>query len=173
MISFYLGGARSGKSGLAEQEVALSQQPAIYIATSRPSASMQPRIRLHKAQRPTSWKTLEIPLDLSRTLADIDKPNQTIIIDCLTLWLTNHLMAQSSLEDEIKQLSTRLAQMQSHCVVVSTECGQSLIPKDALSLKFVAASGEMHQAISHVANKVFFCQSRIAIPVKTSKESHS
>ncbi|MDO6620527.1 MULTISPECIES: bifunctional adenosylcobinamide kinase/adenosylcobinamide-phosphate guanylyltransferase [unclassified Shewanella] len=170
MISFYLGGARSGKSSLAELEVSQTRLPVLYIATSRPSASMQERIRLHKQQRPDSWQTLEVPVDLVTSLIKHDKPEQTIIIDCLTLWLTNQLLAQHCLKQAIEELAKTLANMQSHCVLVSTECGQSLIPEDKMSQLFVNASGEMHQIIAEIADKVTFCQSKIANTLKMPKE---
>ncbi|MGS0681600.1 bifunctional adenosylcobinamide kinase/adenosylcobinamide-phosphate guanylyltransferase [Shewanella sp. 125m-7] len=167
MISLYLGGARSGKSGLAEQEVIDAERETIYIATARASRSMADRISLHKAQRPNHWTTVEVPLELSRNLKALDAKQRIIIIDCLTLWLTNQLMVKHCLMEQIEQLCRTLNSLQCHVVLVSTEVGQSLIPDDEMSQQFVNFSGLMHQKIAAIADKVCFCQGGIAIPLKT------
>ncbi|RTR38684.1 bifunctional adenosylcobinamide kinase/adenosylcobinamide-phosphate guanylyltransferase [Shewanella canadensis] len=166
MISLYIGGARSGKSGLAEQEVSDIALPTTYIATATASVSMAERIALHREQRPDEWKTEEIPLELASALTQIDTKQSVIIIDCLTLWLTNQLMAKHCLIDEIERLCDTFTSLQCHLVLVSTEVGQSLIPDDEMSQQFVTASGLMHQKIAAIADKVSFCQSKIAICLK-------
>lgn len=168
MISFYLGGARSGKSGLAEQEVSQMQLPTTYIATANASDSMSSRIALHQQQRPASWVTREVPLTLTQSLLQLDKADSVIIVDCLTLWLTNHLVANNSLETEIDALCQTLASLNSHVVLVSTEVGHNLIPDDEMSYQFVIASGLMHQQIAAIAHKVNFCQAKLAISLKES-----
>lgn len=166
MISLYIGGARSGKSSLAEQEVMAFALPTTYIATATASVSMAERIALHREQRPSDWTTAEIPLELSATLTQLDSKQSVIIIDCLTLWLTNQLMAEHCLIDEIDRLCHTLTSLQCHLVLVSTEVGQSLIPDDEMSQQFVTASGLMHQQIAAIADKVNFCQGKIAICLK-------
>ncbi|WP_299805246.1 bifunctional adenosylcobinamide kinase/adenosylcobinamide-phosphate guanylyltransferase [uncultured Shewanella sp.] len=171
MISLYLGGARSGKSGLAEQEVINAALPTTYIATATASISMASRIALHQAQRPSEWSTREVPLELASSLKQLDGKQSIIIIDCLTLWLTNQLMAkQESVEHDLMQqidlLCHTLASLESHIVLVSTEVGQSLIPDDAMSQEFVHYNGLMHQKIALLADKVFFCQAGIALNLK-------
>jgi adenosylcobinamide kinase/adenosylcobinamide-phosphate guanylyltransferase len=166
MISLYIGGARSGKSGLAEQEVITHALPTTYIATATASASMAERITLHQQQRPSRWATLETPLALAAVLKKADQQHSVIIVDCLTLWLTNQLMAGHDLNAEIEQLCHTITSLQCHLVLVSTEVGQSLIPDDDMSQAFVSASGLMHQKIAAIADKVNFCQGKIAICLK-------
>ncbi|WOT06765.1 bifunctional adenosylcobinamide kinase/adenosylcobinamide-phosphate guanylyltransferase [Shewanella youngdeokensis] len=171
MISLYIGGARSGKSGLAEQEVIAHTSPTTYIATATPSTSMAERITLHQQQRPRSWTTLETPLALATALKSADQPNSVIIVDCLTLWLTNQLMAQNNLSEQIEQLCHTISSLQCHLVLVSTEVGQSLIPDDDMSQAFVAASGIMHQKIAAIADNVYFCQAKLAVNLKAPVRS--
>ncbi|NRB24071.1 bifunctional adenosylcobinamide kinase/adenosylcobinamide-phosphate guanylyltransferase [Shewanella sp.] len=166
MISLYIGGARSGKSYLAEKEIGQLQQATTYIATALNSASMQARIALHRHQRPSAWTTRETPIELSGTLRDIDCANRCIIIDCLTLWLTNQLMEEACLDTEIDRLCQTLLAMESHVVLVATEVGQSLIPLDDMSQEFVSASGEMLQKIATIADRVIFCQGALALVLK-------
>ncbi len=169
MISLYIGGARSGKSGLAEQEVINIALPTTYIATATASVSMADRIALHREQRPNDWITAEIPLELASALIESDRKQSVIIVDCLTLWLTNQLMAEHCLIDEIERLCHTLTSLQCHLVLVSTEVGQSLIPDDEMSQQFVTASGLMHQKIAAIADKVNFCQGKIAICLKETE----
>lgn len=171
MISLYIGGTRSGKSGLAEQEVIKYALPTTYIATATVSASMAERISLHQQQRPSHWTTLETPLALAAALKSADKPHRVIIVDCLTLWLTNQLMAGHDLNAEIVLLCHTINSLQCHLVLVSTEVGQSLIPDDDMSQAFVAASGLMHQKIASIADSVYFCQAKMAISLKASVSS--
>lgn len=167
MISLFIGGARSGKSSLAEQQIIQYQLPTTYIATARNSQSMQARIVLHQAQRPSHWATTEVPLELCQVLSQIDAPNTCIIIDCLTLWLTNQLMINTSLDTVTTKLCNTLASLQSHVVLVATEVGQSLIPDDDMSEVFVCASGEMLQKIAQIATNVTFCGAGLAHKLKS------
>lgn len=171
MISLYIGGARSGKSTLAETDISHWQRPINYIATATNSNSMQSRIALHRQQRPQTWITHEVPLHLSQMLVEIDNQDRVIIVDCLTLWLTNQLMARACLKTQIASLCQTVSQLQSHVVLVSTEVGQGLIPLDDISQQFVGASGEMHQAIAAIADQVFFCQSGFATCLKNTSTS--
>lgn len=166
MISLYIGGARSGKSSMAENEIDQLQLATTYIATARNSASMQARIALHQHQRPAEWTTREVPIELSDTLRDIDCANSCIIVDCLTLWLTNQLMAKACLDTEIDRLCHTLFGMRSHVVLVSTEVGHSLIPLDDMSQEFVRASGEMLQKIATIADSVIFSQGALPLVLK-------
>lgn len=182
MISFYLGGARSGKSGLAEAWIKTNcstEAKVTYVATARPYASMEDRIALHKAQRPSSWLCIEEPLELAHLLETTSVTNKAIseidnehwiIIDCLTLWLTNHMMNASNLKHEINSLCHVLSKYQgdsdTHIILVSTEVGLGLIPEDDMSQEFVIASGALQQAVAAVADRVVFCQSGLPISLK-------
>ncbi|MBR9727948.1 bifunctional adenosylcobinamide kinase/adenosylcobinamide-phosphate guanylyltransferase [Shewanella intestini] len=167
MISLYIGGARSGKSAMAEQALASCiTQPITYIATANATRSMSARIALHQQQRPSQWQTLEAPLALAETLQQIDYPDNVIIVDCLTLWLTNQLLAKHNLTAAVTQLCNTLRTTNSHIVLVSTDVGQSLIPDDDMSRAFVNASGLMLQHISAIADNVYYCQAKQPIVLK-------
>ena len=170
MISLYIGGSRSGKSGLAENEIIQLNQPTNYVATALNSASMRARILLHQNQRPSKWLTKEVPIALSEALSQENVADTCIIVDCLTLWLTNQLMADACLEDEIEQLCQTLVTMKANVVLVCTEVGQSLIPLDEMSQKFVCASGDMLQKIAHIANNVTFCQGGLSFLLKSTSD---
>ena len=170
MISLYIGGARSGKSSLAEHEIIQLNQPTTYVATALNSSSMQARILLHQNQRPSEWLTKEVPLALSDVLRHVNAEHTCIIVDCLTLWLTNQLMEKACLETEIEQLCQTLVTMQAHVVLVCTEVGQGLIPLDDMSQQFVSASGEMLQKIARIADNVTFCQGGLPLILKNASD---
>ncbi|SDJ77977.1 adenosylcobinamide kinase /adenosylcobinamide-phosphate guanylyltransferase [Ferrimonas sediminum] len=165
MISLYLGGARSGKSGLAEAWCLASSQRVLYVATARSHPSMAERIELHRQRRPDHWRCIEEPLNLVRLLEQADA-DELLLIDCLTLWLTNQLLAGVDLDREIDRLCRALGQCRAQVVLVSTEVGQGLIPDDSISRRFVSASGQMHQAIAAIARRVQWCQAGIERPLK-------
>ncbi|AZG73296.1 bifunctional adenosylcobinamide kinase/adenosylcobinamide-phosphate guanylyltransferase [Shewanella livingstonensis] len=168
MISLFIGGARSGKSGLAEAFITAQAQgePIIYVATAEAAPSMQQRIALHQQRRPKEWAVIEEPYALVDVLLDNSDVNQWIIIDCLTLWLTNHLIAASDLKQQIARLIYGLQRTNANIVLVSTETGLGLIPDDEMSQQFVIASGELHQAVATCADNVIFCQANLANVLK-------
>ncbi|WP_282109561.1 bifunctional adenosylcobinamide kinase/adenosylcobinamide-phosphate guanylyltransferase [Shewanella algicola] len=170
MISLFMGGARSGKSALAEaficSQAAKTQQQISYVATAQVEPSMKQRIELHQQRRPNTWRVIEEPFDLVSLLTANDYSHQWLIIDCLTLWLTNHLIAGNDLNLQITKLIAGLKQTQAHVVLVSTETGLSLVPEDDMSQQFVIASGELHQAVATSADNVIFCQASLANVLK-------
>ncbi|BDY05241.1 bifunctional adenosylcobinamide kinase/adenosylcobinamide-phosphate guanylyltransferase [Ferrimonas sp. YFM] len=165
MIHLYLGGARSGKSSLAEDRAYRWPGQVVYVATARSHPSMAERIELHRKRRPVSWHCIEEPLALAELIAQA-QAGQLLLIDCLTLWLTNQMMAEADLNQARDQLVTALASSAAEVVLVSTEVGQGLIPDDPMSQAFVAAAGELHQAIAQEANSVTFCQAGHPIVLK-------
>lgn len=181
MISLYLGGARSGKSGLAEQYI--HDQTAIiealhrdqpdraaqvisYIATAVAHPTMLERIALHQSRRPDSWLCIEEPLDLVGVIERRNTDNHWIIIDCLTLWLTNQLMSSNNLIQQCDDLVAALKRTQANVILVSTEIGLGLIPDDDMSIEFAIASGGLHQSIANIADRVAYCQSGIELMIK-------
>ncbi|TKB50276.1 bifunctional adenosylcobinamide kinase/adenosylcobinamide-phosphate guanylyltransferase [Ferrimonas sediminicola] len=165
MIHLFLGGARSGKSSLAEALCHRWPGQVVYVATARSHPSMAERIELHRRRRPQSWHCVEEPLALARLLAEAGE-DQLLLIDCLTLWLTNQMMAGACLDQATEGLIGALSACRAEVVLVSTEVGQGLIPDDPMSRAFVVAAGELHQGIARVADRVSFCQAGHPIPVK-------
>lgn len=131
MLQLILGGARSGKSRHAEQTAKSFACPVIYIATAEArDAEMRERIRHHQSQRPVEWNLVEAPLDLVDQLLAHDHDNQVILIDCLTLWLSNLLIIedvhfQSQQCDRLVQI---LPTLKSDVIMVSNETGLGVVP---------------------------------------------
>lgn len=160
MQELYLGGARSGKSRLAEQRAVESGKQKIYLATATAGdGEMSERIRLHRQQRAEQqWLTIEEPIALADMLVAQDSPDHCILVDCLTLWLTNLLLDNDSdcFQRERQALLDCLPKLQSHVIFVSNEVGQGVIPMDALSRRFVDESGFLHQRLAQQLDRVVF-----------------
>lgn len=167
MIQFWLGGARSGKSAQAEQFALHSGKQVHYIATAESHHSMAERIALHQARRPAGWILHEVPFELSETIQQLNQPDNLILVDCLTLWLTNQLLG-NNLHTACEQFLQTLAEVRTDLLLVANEVGTGLIPEDEISQQFVIAAGELHQQIARVAHRVCYCRAGFATPVKGS-----
>ncbi|KNZ28789.1 bifunctional adenosylcobinamide kinase/adenosylcobinamide-phosphate guanylyltransferase, partial [Acinetobacter baumannii] len=144
MLQLILGGARSGKSRLAEQTAISMQLAVTYVATAQAlDPEMQSRIAHHQNQRPAHWSLVEEPLFLAKTLQKIDRPNQIILVDCLTLWLTNLLLLedQNIQQFECEQLLKILPTLESEVILVSNETGLGVVPLGEISRRFVDEAG--------------------------------
>ncbi|MEQ1120480.1 bifunctional adenosylcobinamide kinase/adenosylcobinamide-phosphate guanylyltransferase [Acinetobacter seifertii] len=172
MLQLILGGARSGKSRLAEQMAISTQLPVTYVATAQAlDPEMQSRIAHHQNQRPVHWALVEEPLFLANALKKIDQPNQIILVDCLTLWLTNLLLLedQSVQQFECEQLLKVLPTLESEIILVSNETGLGVVPLGEISRRFVDESGRLHQALGQIADKVVFCVAGFPMILKGEK----
>lgn len=172
MLQLILGGARSGKSRLAEQTAISMQLAVTYVATAQAlDPEMQNRIAHHQNQRPADWSLVEEPLFLAKTLQKIDQPNQIILVDCLTLWLTNLLLLddQNVQEFECEQLLDVLPKLQSEIILVSNETGLGVVPLGEISRRFVDEAGRLHQALGQIADKVMFCVAGFPMILKGEK----
>ena len=153
-LSLVIGGARSGKSGLAERLVTGSGRTRRYIATAEAwDDEMRDRITRHRADRGQGWITVEAPLDLTAALAKAD-PTEVVLVDCATLWLTNHLLAEHDLAAETAALLAALAACAAPVVVVSNEVGWGIVPDNALARAFRDAQGRLNQQIAAEAGLV-------------------
>ncbi|QNX03837.1 bifunctional adenosylcobinamide kinase/adenosylcobinamide-phosphate guanylyltransferase [Acinetobacter seifertii] len=172
MLQLILGGARSGKSRLAEQTAISTQLPVTYVATAQAlDPEMQSRIAHHQNQRPAHWSLIEEPLFLANALKKIDQPNQIILIDCLTLWLTNLLLLddQNIQQFECDQLLKVLPTLESEIILVSNETGLGVVPLGEISRRFVDEAGRLHQALGQIADKVVFCVAGFPMILKGEK----
>ncbi len=177
-IHLVLGGARSGKSRFAEQLAINSGKEVIYIATATIyDDEMQQRINRHIDDRPSHWLTVEEPLELAKTLKQHAGPNTCLLVDCLTLWLTNLLMAEQNQEatDSKKvqsfaeyktELLAVLPQLAGQIILVSNEVGQGIVPLGELSRCFVDEAGWLHQDIAAIAQEVSFITAGLAQKLK-------
>lgn len=153
-LSLVLGGARSGKSRIAEALVALSGRPRVYVATAQAfDGEMADRIARHQADRGPDWITQEAPLHLAPVLSQVAS-DHVVLLDCATLWLSNHLLAESDLAAEADGLVAALAACAAPVVVVSNEVGWSIVPENALARRFRDEQGRLNQRLAGVAGLV-------------------
>ncbi|MGE8643464.1 MULTISPECIES: bifunctional adenosylcobinamide kinase/adenosylcobinamide-phosphate guanylyltransferase [Acinetobacter] len=172
MLQLILGGARSGKSRLAEQIAKDSGLSVVYIATAQAlDDEMQQRIEHHRQQRPEHWQVCEEPIYLADRLLQCDQPNQLILVDCLTLWLTNLLLSEDTtlLQQQTEKLLAVLAQLQAQVILVSNETGLGVVPMGEISRRFVDEAGRLHQALGQLAHKVTFCVAGFPMILKDEK----
>ncbi|WP_151748628.1 bifunctional adenosylcobinamide kinase/adenosylcobinamide-phosphate guanylyltransferase [Acinetobacter lactucae] len=172
MLQLILGGARSGKSRLAEQTAISMQLPVTYVATAQAlDSEMQSRIAHHQNQRPAHWSLVEEPLFLAKILQKIDGPNQIILVDCLTLWLTNLLLLDDPnvQQFECEQLLKVLPTLESEIILVSNETGLGVVPIGEISRRFVDEAGRLHQRLGQIADKVMFCVAGFPMILKGEK----
>ena len=152
-----LGGARSGKSLYAEKLIEGQGGACVYLATGQAGdQEMAERIRRHRARRGKRWRTVEEPLDVAGALRREAGPNSAILVDCLTLWLSNLIAAGRDTEAETSRLVAALADPGGPVVLVSNEVGLGLVPDHALSRRFRDDSGRVHQVVAAAADRVVF-----------------
>lgn len=169
-IIFITGGARSGKSRFAEQLALGLGSPLGYLATGRAGdTEMASRIARHQARRGVAWQTVEEPLDLVGVLADHDGYFQAVLIDCVTLWLTNLLMKYddaSRVLSEVRALTSAFATLRTPLILVSNEVGMGIIPENRLARVFCDLSGESNELIAQAADEVYVTFSGIPLKLK-------
>ncbi|WP_334193065.1 bifunctional adenosylcobinamide kinase/adenosylcobinamide-phosphate guanylyltransferase [Pararhodobacter sp.] len=166
-VTLILGGARSGKSALAERLALLSTKDApVYLATAQAwDDEMRARIALHRVQRDgQGWLTREEPLNLAALLSDIK--DQTVLVDCLTLWLTNHLLAEHDLAAETEILLAALAGRRAPTLLVSNEVGLGIVPDNALARRFRDEAGRLNQRVAALADTVVFTAAGLPLVLK-------
>ena len=181
MIELILGGARSGKSALAEQRAAESGLAVTYIATAQAGdAEMARRIAHHQARRAGHWALLEEPLHLAAALVNHAAAGRCLLVDCLTLWLTNLLYAGSAAQQaeagaavdcpllafETAALLDCLPNLPGRVILVSNEVGLGIVPLGATTRLYVDDAGRMNQAIARIAQRVTFVAAGLPLELK-------
>ena len=156
MKTLILGGARSGKSALAEQLAARSQLPVTCIVTARAlDPAMEARIAAHRRRRPAGWQLVEAPLQLAAALRDTAQPERCLLVDCLAVWLSNLLVEREQApDDEIEALHALLPSLPGELLLVSAEAGLGVVPAGALSRAFVDHCGLLHQRLAAGCDRV-------------------
>jgi len=150
-----LGGQRSGKSRYAEAIVRASSRTPVYIATATAGDDeMRARIAAHRAGRGADWLTIEEPLELAAALAGAARPDRALLVDCLTLWLSNLLAADRPLEAEFERLTDALRDLACPVALVSNEVGSGIIPENALARRYADALGILNQRIAAAVEQV-------------------
>jgi len=165
-LTFVLGGARSGKSAHAESLATASPAPWTYVATGQAfDTEMEERIAHHRDRRGEGWRTVEAPLNLADALQAVPE-GRPVLLDCLTLWLTNHMLAESDLHAQTAQLLAVLAQPRGPWFVVSNEVGLGIVPENALARRFRDEAGRLNQQVAAIAGSVLFMAAGLPIKVK-------
>lgn len=166
-----LGGCRSGKSSYAlELAESVSDSNRLYIATCVPyDAEMKDRVDRHQSERDETWTTVETPLQLSESVIKESKTSDVILVDCLTLWVTNLLLDGKSEEEifeEVKKLSEAIEK--SHCpvILVSNEVGAGIVPENKLARQFRDIAGFVNQKMAKSVPAVFFTAAGIPLKIK-------
>ncbi len=163
-LTLVLGGARSGKSRYAEGLI--GDRPAVYVATAQAyDDEMRDRLAAHRARRGPNWTTVEEPLDLPGALARLadDRP---VLVDCLTLWLSNLLLAERDIEAEAGRLLDGLSACPGPVVLVSNEVGLGIVPDNALARRFRDHAGTLHQRLGQLAHSVVFVAAGLPLMLK-------
>ncbi|MCI2394267.1 bifunctional adenosylcobinamide kinase/adenosylcobinamide-phosphate guanylyltransferase [Aliiroseovarius sediminis] len=167
-LTLVLGGAASGKSDYAERLVATTGRPLVYIATAQSyDAEMSAKIEHHQTRRGPQWRTVEAPLDPAPALGQAD-PTQVILLDCATMWLSNHLLAGTKLPDAEGQLLRALTNCPAPVVIVSNEVGAGIVPENALARKFRQAQGELNQRLARQSDLVITVMAGLPLCLKGS-----
>lgn len=165
-LTFLLGGARSGKSAHAERLVTTLPSPWIYLATAEAwDEEMRARIASHQARRGEGWRTINAPLQLADVLDKIES-GVPVLVDCLTLWLSNHMLAENDVDTECARLTGLLSNPRGPWFVVSNEVGQGIVPDNALGRRFRDAQGRLNQMAATAADEVLLMVAGIPMKVK-------
>jgi adenosylcobinamide kinase / adenosylcobinamide-phosphate guanylyltransferase len=155
LITLVLGGARSGKSRYAERLVEGAASCGTYCATAEAGdAEMAERIAAHRARRGPFWLTVEAPLALAQAISAEAAPERPILVDCLTLWLSNLLLAGRQPDEEARALCRILHETAGSVVLVSNEVGMGLVPETPVGRRFRDAAGRLNQDVAALADRV-------------------
>ena len=181
MKELIIGGARSGKSTLAEKRALESGLRVIYVATAQAlDGEMQQRIAVHRARRPADWGLVEAPLDLAATLQRHAAPETCLLVDCLTLWLSNLLFAGESarqveagqkvdcprLAGETQALIDLLPHLPGRVIMVSNEVGWGIVPMAAVSRLFADEQGRLNQRVAAACDQVTLVAAGLPVSLK-------
>lgn len=175
-ITFVLGGARSGKSSFAERYVAKAStaseeipRPVVYLATAQAlDEEMKTRIGVHQAQRPSDWLTIEEPLNLPRVLTELAQwpVHPVILIDCLSLLLSNWMSASYDIQEQMESLLAALQAYPATVFVVSNEVGFGIVPANAMAREYRDWLGWFNQSVAAKAQSVLFVVAGIPIDLR-------
>ena len=181
MRELIIGGARSGKSTLAEKRALESGLPVVYIATAQSlDSEMQRRIALHQARRPAEWGLVEAPLALPEAIRAHAADGRCLLVDCLTLWLSNLLFAGEAarqaeagqaidcrlFSEETRALIETLPELPGQVIMVSNEVGCGVVPMHAVSRLFADEQGRLNQRVAAVCDRVTLVAAGLPLRLK-------
>jgi adenosylcobinamide kinase/adenosylcobinamide-phosphate guanylyltransferase len=165
VLTFVIGGSRSGKSSFALEHASAVQGSKAFIATAQAfDDEMKERIGRHKLERPADWKTFEEPI----SIADLINNNahDVVLIDCLTLWLSNLIMNDADIEAEIESLISAASGCKSSLFIVSNEVGMGIVPENAVARKFRDYAGLLNRRVAEIADEVYLVTAGIPLKIK-------
>jgi len=169
-LTFVLGGARSGKSRYAESLITAGKPPWTYIATAEAGdEEMAARIKAHRERRDSCWRIIEAPRDVAAVLAESE--TTPVLVDCLTLWLSNQVLAHADIEAEIDRLEKALRAMKAHVVLVANEVGLGIVPEHPLGRQFRDWQGVLNQRMAAQADRVILMVAGLPLAVKGNLEA--
>lgn len=152
-----IGGARSGKSRYAQQRAEATSLSRVFIATAKAfDEEMCERIARHRADRDAGWQTVEVPLDLPQAIAEYDAPDRVLLVDCLTLWVTNLMLGERDIEPALCAITSVIARSTGQLIFVSNEVGWGIVPENALARRFRDMAGLANQRIAACMDEVQF-----------------
>ncbi|MCE1236585.1 MAG: bifunctional adenosylcobinamide kinase/adenosylcobinamide-phosphate guanylyltransferase [Hyphomicrobiales bacterium] len=173
-VDFLLGGARSGKTSAALARAEASGLAPTMVATAQAfDAEMTARIAAHRAERGANWGLVEEPLDLAEALTREASSERILVVDCLTLWLSNTLLAERDAEAAIVGLVDALARLGGPAILVSNEVGLGIVPDNALARRFRDLQGRLNREVARVADRVTLVVAGIEVAVKTPPHSRA
>lgn len=166
-VSLVLGGARSGKSAFAEKMVLESGLTPIYIATATiHDDEMRARVKVHRDRRGPQWTNVQEPDRLEKAIKDYATTGNVLLVDCLTLWVTNLMMADVALDRRIDSLTETLSAVESPVVLVSNEVGLGVVPDNKLARDFRDHAGRLHQQVATISKQVYFVAAGLPLTMK-------
>lgn len=162
-----LGGARSGKSAFAEGLVRKTGLSRHYIATGRAfDDEMRERIAKHRQDRGEGWETHEEPLALAARIADVARKDRAVLVDCLTLWLTNLMLEERDIAAEFAALAEAIEAAPGRLVLVSNEVGLGIVPENRMAREFRDHAGRLHQQVAAIVPEVYFVAAGLPLKMK-------
>lgn len=167
-LTLVLGGARSGKSRYAEALFQGQGGTCCYVATAQAfDDEMEARIAAHRARRDSRWHTQEAPIDLETALHSAAASKQPILVDCLTLWVSNLMLAEMDVDAQVRKLLDSLTRLDVPLVMVSNEVGLGIVPDNALARAFRDHAGYLNQQLAAAADHVVFLAAGLPLTLKT------
>lgn len=173
IITFFIGGCRSGKSTAALQRAnSIGANRKIFVATCQPyDAEMKIRIERHRQARDAAWETIEEPLEIADVVQQQSGPQTVILVDCLTLWLTNLIVARAddtTINQRIETLKDALSNARGPVLLVANEVGTGIVPDNAMSRRFRDWAGSLNQQMAQCASEVILTVAGIPVPIKST-----
>ena len=166
-VTLVLGGARSGKSAFAERVVERASATRLYLATGQAwDDEMRDRIASHKNRRGEGWDTIEAPLELAQALETNARADRPVLVDCLTLWVTNLMLGEHDIGKAFDGLAATIPTLKGPVVLVSNEVGLGIVPDNAMARAFRDQAGRLHQLIAGLADEVHFVAAGLPLKMK-------